>query len=95
MLFLNLNSKIETETLKIGDTTVSQVPSAKLLGITIDDNQSWASQINGVGGIIPSLNSRLFLIQRLKNAISKERLVRIVDSLYTSKVRYGLQLSFE
>ena len=72
MLFLNLNSKIETETLKIGDTTVSQVPSAKLLGITIDDNQSWASQINGVGGIIPSLNSRLFLIQRTQEC-NKQR----------------------
>ena len=58
----------------------------------IDDNQGWTSQITGQGGMIPSLNSRLFLIKRLYNTISKNRLKRIGDSLYTTKIRYGIQL---
>ena len=58
----------------------------------MDEDQSWTSQITGPGGMISSLNSRLFIIKRLSASISKDRIKRIVDSLYTSKVRYGLQL---
>ena len=58
----------------------------------MDDDQSWTSQISGTGGMISSMNSRLFIIKRLSASISKNGLRRIVDSLYTSKVRYGLQL---
>ena len=42
--------------------------------------------------LISSLNSRLFLIKRLNNYISKDRLKKIADSLYQSKIRYGIQL---
>ena len=39
-----------------------------------------------------ALNTRLYLIKRLSNHISKDRLRKIADSLYTSKIRYGVQL---
>ena len=39
-----------------------------------------------------SLNSRLFIIKRISAVISRNRLNKIVDSLYTSKLRYSLQL---
>jgi hypothetical protein len=39
----------------------------------IDDNQGWTSQITGHVGMIPSLNSRLFLMKKLHNTISKNR----------------------
>ena len=39
-----------------------------------------------------ALAQRLYLIRRLKNQISKERLGKIADSLWISKARYGLQL---
>jgi hypothetical protein len=42
--------------------------------------------------MIPSLNSRLFLIKRHHNTINKNRLKRIGDSLYTAKIRNGCQL---
>ena len=71
---------------------MTQVHSARLLGITLDDNQKWTSQLSGKGGVIPSLNSRLFIIKRLSNYICKERLKRVADSLYMSKLRYGVQL---
>ena len=38
------------------------------------------------------LRSRLYLLRRLSRAISSDRMKRISDSLYTSKIRYGLQL---
>ena len=38
------------------------------------------------------MNSRLYLLRRLSRVISKERMKRINDSLYTSKIRYGVQL---
>jgi hypothetical protein len=33
----------------------------------IDDIQGWRSQITGQGGIIISLNSKLFLLKKLEN----------------------------
>ena len=76
----------------VGDSQVTQEKSAKLLGVQIDDDQKWSSQITGKGGVISSLNSRLFLLKRLKNNINAERLKRVADSIWTSKLRYGLQL---
>ena len=58
-------------------------------GIMLDDNQKWHTQITNS---IASLSSRLYLIKRLSNSISKNRLKKIADSLYTSKIRYGVQL---
>ena len=94
LLFLNLKkqNKTEIQSLKIGEIIINQVPVAKLLGVMIDDEQSWNAQITGIGGMISSLNSRLFIIKRISAAVSRNRLNKIVDSLYTSKLRYSLQL---
>ena len=53
----------------IGDEEVTQKSSAKLLGITIDETQNWNAQVYGKGGILASLNSRMFMIKRQKNQI--------------------------
>jgi hypothetical protein len=82
----------KSESLKIGKETVTQESHVKLLGITIDSNQRWESQINGGGGALSALSSRLFTIKRLQKAISKGRLKKITDSIFTSKIRYGVQL---
>jgi hypothetical protein len=39
-----------------------------------------------------SLNQRLFMVKRISNHISKNKVRKVVDSLWTSKLRYGLQL---
>ena len=91
MLFLN--HKTDTQiSLKIGDATITQVKQAKLLGITFNDKLNWNDQIYGTGGLVNSLNQRIFLIRRLKMVISNEALIKVADSLFMSKVRYGLQL---
>ena len=62
------------------------------LGVTINEKENWSTQINEKGGVIPSLNQRLYLIRRLKNQLSKERLRKVAESIWTSRLRYGLQL---
>ena len=39
-----------------------------------------------------ALNSRLYIIRRLKSHLSMKSIMKIVDGLFTSKIRYGLQL---
>ena len=93
MLFLNLGRNDNKNiTIKIGKDEIHPVHQAKLLGINFDDNQKWDSQINGKGGIVSSLNQRLFFIRRLANSVNKSALKKVADSIFTSKIRYGLQL---
>ena len=42
--------------------------------------------------MLSSLNQRLFMIRRLKNSLKHSGLKKVADSLFTSKLRYGLQL---
>ena len=78
--------------INIGKDQINAESSAKLLGVTLDCDQKWKTQIQGIGGVISNLNSRLYLLRRLARSISNDRMKRIADSLYTSKVRYGVQL---
>ena len=78
--------------LRIGEDWVERETSAKLLGVTFDDSQQWKSHIHGKGGLLSSLNSRLYIVRRMKNHLSKKAILKIVDGLFTSRVRYGLQL---
>ena len=58
----------------------------------ICQNQKWNKQITGIGGVIPALNQRNYLIRRLSNHLDKPQLKKVADSIWTSKLRYGLQL---
>ena len=46
----------------------------------------------GKGGLISSLNSRLYIIRRLKSHLPLKSVLKLVDGLFTSKIRYCLQL---
>ena len=63
-----------------------------MLGIQFQDDQKWSSQISGKGGLLSALNSRLYFIKRLKNHLAYPAVIKLVDGLFTSKLRYGLQL---
>jgi hypothetical protein len=69
--------------------------SAKLLGVVMDNDQKWKSHFCGKGGLLSALNQRLFIVKRISNHISKNKLRKVVESLRTSKLRYGLQLCTE
>ena len=93
--FVILNQKgrkDELISIRIGNEIVYQEKSAKLLGMTFDSNQAWQSQIYGSGGTIMSLNRRLFLLSRLRNHLSKASILKMADGIFTSKIRYGLQM---
>ena len=93
LLFINLKQPTnDLEDITVGKTKVTQVKHAKLLGMTLDDDLGWKTHIEGKGGLIPSLNSRLYLIKRLKNHLNADRLKKVADGIWTSKLRYGLQL---
>ena len=92
LLFLNNKSTGEPISIKIGEALITQERSVKLLGMTLDDSQSWTSYFYGKGGDFSALNQRLFLIRRMKNHLLSQGLRKVAESLFNSKIRYGLQL---
>ena len=63
LLFLNVKQDFPIE-IKIGDSSVSREPSAKLLGMNVTDELKWIHHTNV---ITAALNKRYYLISRLKN----------------------------
>ena len=98
-VFMMLNSKtninVNDRKIKVGVQEVVESTSSKLLGMTIDKDQKWKSHVYGKKGLISSLNQRLFMIRRLSNNITSHRMQLLVDGIWTSKLRYGLQLFSE
>ncbi len=94
-----LNSKQKKNDLpqkiKVGDHEIMESKSAKLFGVVMDNDQKWKSHFCGKGGFLSSLSQRLFMVKRILKYISKNKLRKVVDSLWTSKLRYGLQLCTE
>ena len=78
--------------LRIGETIVENQKHAKLLGMKFEETMSWQEHIQGKGGIINALNQRMFLIRRLNNQLNKKAMKKVADSIFNSKIRYGLQL---
>ena len=91
LMIINYKSEENVE-IQIDNSKVTQEKSAKLLGIMVEDNLKWNNQIRGKGGVIPALNTRLYLIKRMKNKINVDRLRKVANSIWSSKLRYGLQL---
>ena len=58
----------------------------------LEGSGEWDSHLNGTGGLIPTLNKRLFLIKRLRNHLSNINVKKVAESIYMSKAVYGLQL---
>ena len=86
------HDKESSISIKVGNETITQSKPAKLLGMTFNENQQWNSHIYGKGGDTSSLNSRLFQIKILGNSLNKQSLLKLADGLFTSKMRYGMQL---
>ena len=83
------NSNVNLSQIKVGGFTVTRTTHTKLLGIIIEESQEWSNHFKILQS---SLNSRLFIIRRLKNQIPSNKIISIVHSLWMSKLRYGLQL---
>ena len=77
---------------KIGEKTIMQSRTSKLLGMDMDSDQKWKTHFNG---LVTALDRRLFQIRRVAGHISGKGLKKVADSIWTSKLRYGLQLCTE
>ena len=91
-ILLNAGGNKDVTNVQIGSEIVTRDESAVLLGIRFQDDLQLKAQILGKGGLISSLNSRLHLIRRLKSHLPMKSVLKLVDGLFTSKIRYGLQL---
>ena len=87
-----VEENINDMNVNIGNVKVNRQSAAKLLGMKFEDNLKWSEHIHGKGGVIPSLNKRLFLLRRLKSQLNKQSLRKVAEAIFTSKIRYGLQL---
>jgi hypothetical protein len=92
MLILNCKPADMPQSVKIRHDMVNREMSATLLGIKFQDNLQWAKQIHGKGGLIATLNSRLYIIRRMISHVSKKSVLKLVDGMFMYKIRYGLQL---
>ena len=97
-VFMVLNMKkqcdkqLAAEGISVGGTTVKPDSHTKLLGMTIESNQGWNEHFKGPNGLINALNRRTFSIRRIKQQIPHKNTMRVVQSIWMSKLRYGLQL---
>jgi hypothetical protein len=91
-VFLMLNCRAKDNELPnkiiVEDHEILESKSAKLLGVVMGNDQKWKSHLRGKGGLLSSLNQRLFIVKRISNHISKKKLCKVVDNLWTSKLSY-------
>ena len=92
MILNNKNNGVPRK-IRVGNSEVEEVKSAKLLGMTMDNDQKWTNHFWGKKGLLNALNQRLFAIRRIANHIPKEKLHQVAHSLWMSKMRYGIQLT--
>ena len=92
-MIINLSkSECENELAKeimVGEDKVTRSSDTRLLGVSIDDTQKWHVQLSDLTN---SLNNRTFAIRRISNQLPKNEVLKVVQSLWMSKLRYGLQL---
>ena len=79
----------EELSIKVGNRLVKRSCSTNLLGVTIEENQGWKEHFNNT---INALNKRTFAIRRIAAQIPHKNIIKVVQSLWMSKLRYGLQL---
>ena len=68
--FLLLNAKLEGKEngkeIQIGKELVIREITATLLGVQFQDDLKWKTQIFGKGGVLSSLNSRMYILVPLR-----------------------------
>jgi hypothetical protein len=82
----------EREPVKVGKTQIYQAETAKLLGMEIDKDHKWKPQVEK---LVKTLDRRFFPLRRISGRISEQGMRKVTDSIWSSKMRYGLQLCQE
>ena len=71
----------------IGGESISSTESEKLLGLHINSSFEWKTHIEKM---VIKLKQRVGIIKRIKKRIPKDKLNIIAESIFNSKIRYGI-----
>ena len=71
----------------IGSETISSSYSEKLLGLYLNSDFVWSTQIDKLS---IELKKRIGLLKRIKNRVPKSKIVTIAEAIFNSKIRYGI-----
>ena len=75
--------------IQVGYAKVIRSSETKLLGVTIDEKQKWQEHLTELTN---ALNKRTYAIRRISNQLPKKEVMKVVQSIWMSKLRYSLQL---
>ena len=73
----------------IGNETLKSISSEKLLGLHIDSDLEWNTHIEKIS---IELKKRIGLLKRIKQRISKSRIIMVAEAIFNSTIRYGIAI---
>ena len=78
----------------VGDQTIEESQSKKLLGITMSNNMSWNSFLYGDNnaGLLSQLSQHIGTLKQVCKYMSINQLNSVIDGLFVSKLLYCLPL---
>ena len=74
-----------TKSMQVGGEIVPRSTNTKLLGVNIDDKQNWQEHFSALQS---DLNKRTFQIRRLSNQIPQKEVLKVVQCIWMSRLRY-------
>ena len=90
---LKCSTRFDNFSINIGQQEITANNCEKLLGVMIDDDLTWRSQLHGEGeneGLIVQLSKRLGIMKQLKKYMSKDKLKLFANGIFYSKLVYCL-----
>ena len=86
--FVSLGQKKENP-IRVGNTFIPESNSETLLGITFNKRLTWKDHLER---LVPELKSRIGILKRLSWSLPFNAMKLMVEQVFTSKLRYGLEL---
>ena len=77
------------EPLNVGQEKIEESQEETLLGITFNKQQTWTGQMNRLR---PELLRRTAILRRLKMRLPKSTVCKMLEPIFTAKLRYGIEL---
>ena len=87
--------QIQNVEIQVEGKTIRQKDHIKLLGITLDNNLSFNTYINGtsgVKGLIQTLANRIWLIDSMRKAMTENTCRMLMNGFFWGKICYGMEL---
>jgi exonuclease III len=90
LIFRNQKEKKHPEvTIMCGDSTIKESKTEKVLGVKLSSSFKWTEQEKAVTN---ALRHKVFMLKRLASKLPQDCLIKVLDGLVMSAVRYCLPL---